>query len=448
MTARMTSSLVSLVRGAARPLAGSDADWDALLDRVGNARFVLVGEASHGTHEFYRIRADVTRLLIERKGFTAVAVEADWPDAHCVNRYVRGRGRDPGAVEALAGFQRFPQWMWRNDVVVDFVEWLRAHNARLGPAGSPAGFYGIDLYSLHASIQSVLAYLAKVDPEAARRARERYACFDHHGADPQAYGYGAALDLEASCEEEVVRQLVELRRQAFDLAQRDGPAAKDDFFSAEQNARVVANAERYYRSMFARRVSSWNLRDTHMAETLDELERHLGAGGTPPRIVVWAHNSHLGDARATQMGRGGELNVGQLVRDRHGADAVLVGFTTHTGTVTAADDWDEPARRKRVRPSLPGSWERLFHETGVPAFYLDLHESETLADAMSETMLERAIGVIYRPETERWSHYSDAELSAQFDAVIHLDETRALHPLERTPRWEHDEPAETYPTGI
>ena len=443
-----TSALARRVKDRARPLAGTDADWDPLLDRVGDARFVLLGEASHGTHEFYRLRADITRLLIERKGFGAVAVEADWPDAHCVDRYVRGRGSDPGAAEALSGFRRFPQWMWRNDVVVDFVEWLRARNGRVGSRGTPAGFYGIDLYSLHASIDSVLAYLAKTDPEAARRARERYACFDHHGADPQAYGYGAALELETSCEEEVVRQLVELRRQAFGAGREGDPAAADDFFSAEQNARVVANAERYYRSMFARRVSSWNLRDTHMADTLDELDRHLGAVGQPARIVVWAHNSHLGDARATQMGRGGELNVGQLVRDRHGADAVLVGFTTHAGTVTAADDWDEPAKRKRVRPSLAGSWEYLFHETGLPAFYLDLHADPGVADAMGETMLERAIGVIYRPETERWSHYFEAELSAQFDAVIHVDETRALHPLERTARWESGEPAETYPTGI
>lgn len=441
------TSLVRLVRAAARPLRGERGDWDALLHRVGDARLVLLGEASHGTHDFYAIRADITRRLIAEKGFTAVAVEADWPDAHRVDRYVRARGRDATAVEALAGFQRFPQWMWRNEVVVEFAEWLRERNGALADGTRQAGFYGIDLYSLHSSMESVLAYLERTDPAAAARARLRYACFDHHGDDPQAYGYGAAFDLESSCEEEVVRQLVELRERAFEAAHAEDRAAADELFSAAQNARLVTNAERYYRSMFARRVSSWNLRDTHMAETIDELLDHL-SDGAPARLVVWAHNSHLGDARATQMGKDGELNVGQLVRERHGGDAVLVGFTTHAGTVTAADDWDAPARRKRVRPSMPGSWERVLHDTGVPAFYLDLHADRSLADAARETLLERAIGVIYRPDTERWSHYFEAELSAQFDAVIHVDETRAVQPLERTPRWESDEPPETYPTGI
>jgi erythromycin esterase-like protein len=408
----------------------------------------LIGEATHGTHEFYRERAQITKRLIKEKGFTAVAVEADWPDAYRVNRYVRGDSADEDAVEALGGFKRFPSWMWRNADVLDFVGWLRAHNDDLPPGATKVGFYGLDLYSLHASIEAVLTYLDTVDPEAASRARARYACFDHFGKDEQAYGYATGLGLSESCEEEVVSQLVDLHYRAAAYARRDGRVSGDDYFYAEQNARLIINAERYYRSMFRGGVSSWNLRDLYMAETLESLITYLGDHKMQPKIVVWEHNSHLGDARATYMHRAGELNVGQLVRQRHGSDAVLIGQTTYEGTVTAASNWGHPAERKRVRRALPISYETLFHDAKLPRFLLSLRDDDHVKRALHGPLLERAIGVIYRPETERASHYFDARLSDQFDAVLHFDETRAVEPLERTVEWETGEVAETFPSGI
>ena len=441
---RGTSPMSPDLRSLARPFTDV-ADLDELVAHSARARIVCIGEASHGTHEFYRIRAGITQRLIAEHGFTAVAVEADWPDADRMNRYVRCRGRDRGADQALGGFRRFPQWMWRNHDVLAFATWLREHNAPL-PAERRAGFYGIDLYSLFTSIERILEYLAEVDPEAAARARYRYACFEHYGEDPQQYGYAASFDLSARCEEAVIRQLVELRELAPDPSGEE--VDEDDLFSAEQNARLVLNAEQYYRSMFRGRASSWNLRDSHMADTVDELLAHLNRGGGDARIVLWAHNSHLGDARATRMGRQGEHNVGQLVRERHGEDAChLIGFTTHEGTVTAANDWDEPAERMRVRASLPDSWERLFHDVGLERFWLPVREP-AVREALGAPRLERAIGVIYRPESERQSHYFEADLAAQFDSVIHIDSTSAVEPLERVATWKREEPAETYPTGM
>lgn len=432
---------------ALRPVTGSGHDYDPVLQLVGDRPLVLLGEASHGTHEFYQARADITRRLVAERGFNAVAVEADWPDAARVNRYVLGRGDDRAPDEALGDFRRFPAWMWRNTVVRHFIGWLREWNAAHAGSASPVGFHGLDLYSLYSSIDAVLAYLARVDPEAAERARYRYACFEHYAEDSQAYGYAAAFDLNKSCEEGAVRELLDLQREALDYARRDGRVAEDEYFFAEQNARVVKNAEHYYRSMFGGRVSSWNLRDRHMAETLEALRGHLRAQGVEPKVVVWAHNSHLGDARATQMGDEGELNVGQLVRERHGDDAALVGFTTYSGWVTAASDWGAVAERKRIRPALDGSYERLLHDTRAPRFVLPLREPGVRA-AMAESRLERAIGVIYRPGSERLSHYFYATLPDQFDAVLHFDHTEALRPLEVTSTWETGEPAETFPTGV
>jgi erythromycin esterase-like protein len=451
MSDAVSFNLSNAIREAAHPLTGASTDYDPLMRLVDDARFVLLGEASHGTHEFYRERAQITKRLIKEKGFTAVAVEADWPDAYRVNRYVRGRGGDAEAVDALSGFKRFPTWMWRNADVLDFVGWLRAHNDTFSSDQGKVGFYGLDLYSLHSSMDAVLSYLDKIDPQAARRARQRYSCFDHFGEDTQSYGYVAGLGLTESCEGEVVNQLIELRRRAAEYASRDGHVAEDEFFFAEQNARLVKNAEQYYRSMFRGRVSSWNLRDQHMAETLDALVAHLEKQGQQPKVVVWEHNSHLGDARATQMGEAGEWNVGQLVRERHGSEAALVGFTTYSGTVTAASDWDAPAERKRVRAALPESYEALFHQVGVPRFLLALRDGGPAVKSLEEPRLERAIGVIYRPETERQSHYFYARLPHQFDAVLHFDETRAVEPLERTARWqarEAGEVPETFPSGI
>lgn len=439
-------SIVDAVREASQPLEGSTRDYDPLLKLIGEAQFCLLGEATHGTHEFYRERAEITKRLIKERDFNAIAVEADWPDAFRVNRYVRGLGDDRNADEALSGFKRFPTWMWRNTVVVDFVEWLRDYNSSLPTNANKVGFYGLDLYSLYSSIEAVLGYLNKIDPSAAKRARYRYSCFEHFAEDTQAYGYAANFGLTESCEREVIEQLIELRRQAADYASRDGRIAQDEFFFAEQNARLVLNAERYYRSMFRGRVESWNLRDQHMAETLGALVTHLNAQGQTAKVAVWEHNSHLGDARATYMADYGELNVGQLVRERYGSQAVLLGFTTYKGTVTAASDWDGPAERKRVRPALEGSYEASFHGAEMPSFLLPLRDSDS--EPFRDSRLERAIGVIYLPRTERQSHYFEARLSDQFDAVIHFDETSALMPLERQALWETGEPPETYPTGV
>jgi erythromycin esterase-like protein/predicted phosphoribosyltransferase len=427
-----------LDEGALHRLTGAR-DLDPLIARARAARHVLVGEASHGTHEFYRERAEITKRLIAEGGLTAVAVEADWPDAYRVNRFVRGGGEDRTPEEALRGFRRFPVWMWRNTVVLEFVGWLREFNDALPQDAAKVGFYGLDLYSLHASMEAVVAFLDRVDPAAAARARERYACFDQFGRDPQVYAYETGIAGGEPCEEQAVQQLVEL----LGRPSGNGSAGEDvdERFYAEQNARLVVNAERYYRAMFRGGVESWNLRDRHMAETLEQLSGHLQRVSGQAKVAVWEHNSHLGDNRATELGAAGQLNVGQLVRERHGADALLVGFTTFSGTVTAASDWGGPAERKNVRPALPGSWEELFHEQGAAAFLLD-------PSKVQGRRLERAIGVIYQPQTERVSHYFNARLADQFDAVIHLDETTAVEPLERTSEWDEGELPETFPTGV
>ena len=434
------------VRLAALPFSGSQEDYEPLLGLIGAAQFVLIGEASHGTHEFYRERAHITKYLIEHHGFSAVCAEADWPEAYRVNRYVRGSGGDAEAVEALGDFQRFPAWMWRNADVLDFVGWPRGFNDGRAPERR-VGFYGLDLYSLHSSIDAVVTFLDRVDPEAARRARDRYACFEHFGSDVQAYGYATSMGKAESCEDEVVDQLVELRAHTVEYMSRDGRLAEDEAFYAEQNARLAINAEAYYRSMFRGREPSWNLRDRHMAETLEALRAHLAERVDGPRLVVWAHNSHIGDARATSMAQRGEVNIGQLARERYGDAVRLIGFTTYTGTVSAARDWDEPVERRRVRPAIAGSYELLFHQADIPRFLLLLRGNEALA-SLHERRQERAIGVIYRPETERISHYFATRLPDQFDALIHIDETRAVEPLERTSGWEAGEPPETFPFAV
>lgn len=426
------------------PLLQGEGTYDGLLGLVGDRRIVLLGEASHGSAEFYRERAHITRRLIEELGFTAVAVEADWPDAYRVNRYVRGGSADPDATSALADFLRFPSWMWRNTEVVEFVEWLRRRNLATD-AASRAGFYGLDLYSLRASMEAVVDYLHGVDPEAAAAARLRYGCFDHVRAEGPEYGHAVELDLMVPCEDEVVAQLIDLRQRAAELLARDGWAARDEFFVAERNAQLVHDAERYYRAMYRGRISSWNLRDRHMADTVEALHRHLSDRDGEAKIVVWAHNSHVGDATATEMGAHGELTLGQLVRRRWADQALLVGFTTHAGTVTAASEWGGAAERKRVRPAMSGSWEAAFHQLGHDRFLLSFVDRPEWRRAVQ---LERAIGVIYRPETERVSHWFHARMAEQFDAVVHLDHTTAVEPLERTAVWDSGEAPETYPSGL
>jgi erythromycin esterase-like protein len=347
--------------------------------------------------------------------------------------------------------------MWRNADGLDFVGWLRRHNDTVPPGGGgdakKVGFYGLDLYSLHGSMQAVLEYLGRVDPAGAERARERYACFDNLADEPQRYGFNASLGMGRPCEAEVLQQLVEMQEKAGEYFRCHNCMAEDEFFYAEQNARLVRDAEQYYRSMYEDEdESSWNLRDTHMADTLDHLAAHLSRrAGRPAKIVVWAHNSHLGDARATDVAKRGELNLGQLVRQRHDGDTAIVGFSTYTGTVTAADGWGGVAKQKAVRPGMDGSYELLFHETGLDRFLLNLREGampEATRQALRSDRLQRAIGVIYLPKTERYSHYYHTRLADQFDAMIHIDQTRAVEPLEEQSAPQPDEASETYPSGV
>jgi protein-L-isoaspartate(D-aspartate) O-methyltransferase len=406
-------------------------------DRFADARVVLLGEASHGTSEFYRARAAITRRLIERHGFDIVAVEADWPDAASIDRYVRGR---PPRAGEEKHFTRFPTWMWRNCEVDGFVRWLRAHNRDAGD-GRQAGFYGLDLYNLGAAMRAVIDYLDEEDPEAAAVARERYGCLMPWTREPQAYGLMAVREGYGRCEEGAVQML----REMLEKRMTPGDEDRDEWLDAAANARLVRNAEQYYRAMYRGAAESWNLRDTHMYETLCQI---LEARGPGSKAVVWAHNSHIGNAAFTEMGQlREELNIGQLVKERFGDEARLIGLGTHAGTVAAATDWDGEMEVKQVRPSLPESYERICHDSGIPSFLLDLREGENEAAraALADARLERFIGVIYRPDTERWSHYAEAELPRQFDAWVWFDETEAVTPLPGETQPGEDE---TYPFGL
>jgi erythromycin esterase-like protein len=431
--------LPDLIRRSAEPLPEiDDPAFGALFDRFGDARVVLLGEASHGTSEFYRSRAAISKRLIERHGFNIVAVEADWPDAATIDRYVRHR---PGREGEDRAFERFPTWMWRNAEVDDFVRWLREHNSRR-PYEQMTGFFGLDLYNLDASMRAVIDFLEREDPEAAKIARRRYGCLEPWADHPATYGRMAIFEGYARCEVPVTEMMRDLMKRNFDCLS----AECDEWLDAAANARLVKNAEAYYRVMYEGAAESWNLRDTHMFETLIQL---LDSKGPRSKAIVWAHNSHIGNAAHTDMGkRRGELNIGQLCKDRFDNRARLIGFGTHTGTVAAADDWDEPMKIKRVRPSLEGSCERVSHDSGLPRFLLDLRAEEIgrdLKEALGEERLERFIGVIYRPETERWSHYSECVLHKQFDAWVWFDETTAVTPLPGETRPGEEE---TYPFGL
>jgi protein-L-isoaspartate(D-aspartate) O-methyltransferase len=414
----------------------ADAPLDALLGRIGDARVVLLGEATHGTSEFYRMRARITRALVERKGFNLVAVEADWPDAARIDHYVRDRELPPQEWRAFA---RFPTWMWRNREFQHFVDWLRAHNADL-PGERRVRFAGLDLYSLYSSISEVLRFLDERDPAAARVARERYGCLTPWQSDPAAYGRAALVGSYRSCEHEVGRMLRGLMAERVKLMDSD----PEPFFDAVQNARLVADAESYYRIMYYGHHESWNLRDTHMFQTLEALLRFHGPDS---KAVVWAHNSHVGDARATEMSARGEINVGELCRQEFGDAAYAVGFGTDHGTVAAASHWDGPMEVKLVQPARDDSYESVFHESGVPGMLLGLRDPlrPELRSALSEARLERAIGVIYRPETELASHYFRAVLPRQFDEFVWLDGTRAIEPLDAE---KLEGVADTYPFGL
>ena len=427
-------SLAEVVAEVAEPLPEIDDEgFAAAFDRFAERKVVLLGEASHGTHEFYAARAAITRRFVEKHGFTIVAAEADWPDAAVLDRHIR---HQPPRAGAPRPFQRFPTWMWRNPVVAQLMHDLHALNRGRAPEAM-AGFYGLDIYNMSGSIEAVLAYLDEHDPEAAKIARERYGCLTPWQAEPATYGRAALSRGYAECEQQVIAECRELLRRAL---HEDG-----GMFGAAMNARLVASAERYYRIMYYGGAESWNLRDSHMAETLGHLLEHHGAEA---KALVWAHNSHIGDAEATEMGRvRAEHNIGQLVRERWGDRAALIGFGTHTGTVTAASDWDGDHETKRVLPSRGDSYERVCHDSGVPRFLLDLTpgRDEALRRRLAEPRLERFIGVIYRPETERWSHYSQAVLPRQFDAWVWFDETRTLRPL--APHEPHAGVPDTFPFG-
>jgi protein-L-isoaspartate(D-aspartate) O-methyltransferase len=431
-----------MIRAAAEPLAALDArEFATPFDRFADKRVVLLGEASHGTSEFYGARAAITRRLIEHHGFNIVAVEADWPDAASIDRYVRHRPSGTGA----AAFQRFPRWMWRNTEVQAFVDWLREHNAPLA-AEQRAGFFGLDLYNMRGSIAAVLEYLQRVDPQAAKVARQRYACLTPWQKDPATYGHAVLTAGYEKCERDVIAQCRDLLARELEYAREDGAS----FLDAAQNARLIASAERYYRVMYYGGAESWNLRDTHMFETLQHL---LDAGGPQARAVVWAHNSHIGDARHTEMGYArDELNIGQLCREKFATQCALIGFGTHTGTVAAASNWDADVEIMQVRPSRQDSYERLCHDAGgerfaLERFLLDLRDDTPLRRTLLEARLERFIGVIYRPDTELMSHYASASLPQQFDAYVWFDETRAVTPLghEHLPA---GAVPDTYPFGV
>lgn len=441
-TARQGRGAALLVRELAEPMDDlQTAPLDAIVERIADEKVVLIGEATHGTHEFYRIRARLTQELITRRGFSFVAVEADWPDAARVDDYVQGG--PPRWRPSIVPFERFPTWMWRNEEVHDFVEWLRAFNAdRLEPR---VGFHGLDLYSLFTSIAEVLHYLDRVDPTAAAVARERYGALTPWQKDPSAYGRAVLLGRYESSAPAAVAMLRDLFKARLDYLQKDGAP----YFDAAQNARVVADAERYYREMYFGSAASWNLRDSHMFDTLRSL---FGFYGPQAKGIVWEHNSHVGDARATELGLRGEHNVGQLCRAAFGDDAYLIGQGTDHGTVVAASDWDGPVQCMDVRPAHPESYERIFHDSGVKAFALHLRSPSraALRDELMISRLERAIGVIYRPQTERGSHYFDTTLPMQFDEYLWFDQTRALQPIDaaRAALYRPAELPETYPFGL
>jgi protein-L-isoaspartate(D-aspartate) O-methyltransferase len=414
------ASVGRLVREVAEPIVGQGAHLDlaGLIERIGDARIVCLGEATHGTSEFYALRAEITKALIRERGFTVVAAEADWPDAARIDRYVRGQ--PPARVPEWRAFARFPQWMWRNHEVLGFVEWLREWNA----TRTPVGFYGLDLYSLYRSIRLVLDYLDRVDPPSARIARQRYGALMPWEGDPATYGRAVLGGRYRACEEEVVGMLRDMLAREVDYATRDG----HHFLDAVGNARVVANAEAYYRIMYYGGAASWNLRDSHMFETLEAVLRFHGPQA---KAVLWEHNSHLGDAAATEMAVRGELNVGHLCRRTFGDGAYLLGFGTDHGHVAAAHEWDGPMRVMAVRPSHPQSYEHVCHLAEVPAFLLPLRHPRRaeVRDELTPPRLERAIGVVYRPDTELQSHYFHAVLPAQFDEWAWFDETRAVRPV-------------------
>jgi len=430
-------TLVDAVRERALPLR-DDADLDPLLERIGDARVVLLGEASHGTRDYYVWRDRISRRLIAEKGFSFIAVEGDWPDCYTVNLYAKGWDA-PGsdAREVLHAFSRWPTWMWANEEVVELAEWLRAFNAERVDERR-VGFYGLDVYSLWESIDVVTRYLERVDPALAERARRAYGCFDPYEDDVQEYAWATEM-VPTDCEDEVVATLVELRRKGPDF-RREGPEA---YFNAEQNALVAQNAERYYRAMIRGGAASWNVRDTHMMDTLDRLMKHHGPEA---KAIVWEHNTHVGDARATDMARAGMVNIGQLAREAYGGDVVIAGFSSHRGSVIAGEQWGAPMRRIPMPKARPGSWEDVLHRASAEDKLLLMDGLDDVPGAL-DPRGHRAIGVVYRPEREAFGNYVPTVLPFRYDAVLYIDQSEALNPLHLQPVPDHEVP-ETFPTGM
>lgn len=413
------------------PFAIEDpSSYQSLIEKIGDARIVLIGEATHGTEEFYQARIELSKYLIKEKNFHAIAIEGDWPTVYPIHRYLQGEGNPQDAKSCLKNFKRFPTWMWANSIIPSFLKWLRQHNDQMSEINQKISFYGLDLYSLSESIHSIIEYLKLHDPATVKPALERYACFDHTAYDPEEYAYLVESGLKEACIKEVNEQFLEMQHLAFNKLRENKPEENNLLFYAMQNARLVKNAEHYYRALFESREETWNIRDRHMAETLQNLISFLETKlNMPAKIIVWAHNSHVGDARATEMSNRGEVNLGQLIREQFSNISFHIGFSTYSGTVTAASEWDEEAQIKTVLPALKGSYEELFHELRLKNFILFLHLDEHIVKLLNISRLQRAIGVIYRPDSERFSHYFFVHLPYQFDAIIHIDNTTALKTL-------------------
>lgn len=432
------------------PIKNQPDDFDIIIEFIADSSLVLMGEATHGTHEFYKTRIELTKRLILEKGFNTIAIEGDFPDAYRINRYINFQGSDKSSKESLSDFKRFPAWMWRNEEMITFIDWLYTFN-KSQPKNKRVSFYGLDLYSLTKSVAVIIDTLEKIDPKEAQKARKHYKCFDLY-QDAQEYGYFASNFADKSCRDEVIAQLKEMKQKDVDFFKYDNLDPLEEKFYVDQNALVVKNAELYYRSLFNTSGSfSWNIRDKHMMETAMQIEKYNHAAQRGHKMVVWAHNSHVGDARATQMASYAELNLGQLAKEYYGSQAISIGFTTYTGTVSAASAWGGNVERKYVRPALDTSIEAFFHSVGLKNFIVIPKKDPALYNLFDhDDYLERAIGVIYLPESERQSHYFYAQLSKQFDVIIHYDITHAIKPLDITTEWKKGEEnmPETFPFGV
>lgn len=418
--------------------------YTSLIDDMADAQLILMGEATHGTHEFYRIRCELTKILIQEKGFSALAIEADWPDAYLLNQYVKNNDPSLDEKSAFKNFDVFPSWMWRNGEMIKFIQWLRTYNDQINEQKFKAGLYGLDIYSLHASMKLVIEYLKKIDPKAAKEAQKRYECLDQYANDPTSYSYAITSGLVPDCKEEVYDQLIDILNMEIKTYHKP-ETSQEELLFLTQNAKVVANAEAYYRSLFNGPEITWNLRAKHMMDTLETLRiYHQRTIGYTPKMIIWAHNIHVGDARATDLFQRGKISMGQLSRDHYGNKSYLLGFTTFDGEVTAASSWGGNTERKKLRPAVEGSYEYLFHQLNTPSFSLQLHENVPLV----QRALQRSIGVIYKPEIESLSHYHYTNLAQQFNTIIHIDTTTALRPLTIPKSWNGGDLPNTFPSGL